>query len=80
MKLEKFLDNKGKLGEHDALELGLAMLEKLEELHSIGVLHSNVSTSSIYLIGGDISKLYFLDLDLAIWEPLQILNSDSHYF
>jgi len=44
------------------------------------VLHSNINPSSVYLLEQDIQRLCFLDLELAIWEPSEILGSESQYF
>lgn len=68
------------LSEKEVINLGLNLLKELEKLHNIGVIHSNINPTSVYLIEGKIEKLGFLDLELAIWDPLTILGSDSPYF
>lgn len=68
------------ISEKEVIDLGLNLLKELEKLHNIGVIHSNINPTSVYLIEGNIEKLGFLDLELAIWDPLTILGSDSPYF
>lgn len=68
------------LSEKEVIDLGLNLLKELEKLHNIGVIHSNINPTSVYLIEENIEKLGFLDLELAIWDPLNILGSDSPYF
>lgn len=68
------------MNEIDTINLGLRLLNQLEVLHNIHVIHSNINPSSIYLIEEDIQKLSFLDLELAIWDPIEILGSDNTYF
>lgn len=68
------------MNEVETINLGLRLLEGLEVLHQLKVKHSNINPSSIYLIEQDIHKLAFLDLELAIWDPVQILGSDNPYF
>ncbi len=62
------------------LDLGLLMLDQLETLHAINVLHSNINPTSVYLLDEDINKPRFLDLELAIWEPLDLMGVDNVYF
>ena len=66
--------------ETSVIELGLNLLSELERLHKIGVIHSNINPTSVYLLEGNIEKLAFLDLELAIWDPIEILGSESPYF
>ena len=68
------------LDEEEAIGICLQLLEQLETLHKIQVIHSNVEPDSVYLLGDDINKLAFLDLELAIWDPLEILGIESRYF
>ena len=68
------------MNEIETISLGLKLLDELEVLHSINVLHSNINPSSVYLIEQDINRLRFLDLELAIWDPIEILGSESAYF
>jgi serine/threonine protein kinase len=81
----KFFNNKkgSKLvciSEREAIDLGMRLLQELETLHNFNVLHSNIHPSSVYLRENDISQLAFIDLELAIWEQMQILNTESTYF
>jgi serine/threonine protein kinase len=68
------------MNEEQAIELGMHLLDQLEILHNMDVLHSNINPTSVYLLEQDITKPAFLDLELAIWDPMQILNSSSRYF
>jgi serine/threonine protein kinase len=68
------------LSEKEVINLGLNLLKELEKLHKIGVIHSNINPTSVYLIEGNIEKLAFLDLELAIWDPPNIVGSVSPYF
>jgi serine/threonine protein kinase len=68
------------MSERDVIELGLQLLEQLETLHTMHVLHSNINPSAVYLVESDIKHLQFLDLELAVWEPLEILGVNSTYF
>lgn len=82
---QKFFSNKkgSKLvciSEREAIDLGMRLLQELETLHTAQVLHSNIHTSSVYLQENDINQLAFIDLELAIWEQMQILNTESTYF
>jgi serine/threonine protein kinase len=62
------------------IKFGLDLLIELEKLHKIGVIHSNINPTSVYLLEGSIERLGFLDLELAIWDPIEILGSQSPYF
>jgi len=66
--------------ELDAISLGLKLLDELEILHNMKVIHSAINPSSVYLRGGDIAHPAFLDLELAIWDPKTILEYESEYF
>lgn len=66
--------------ELEAIDLGLELLQKLETLHNISVVHSNINPSSVYLVDQNVNDLAFLDLELAIWDPIEILGSESPYF
>lgn len=44
------------------------------------MIHSNINPSSVYLFEGNIEKLRFMDLELAIWDPEVILGVNSSYF
>lgn len=81
-KLERLHSNwyKPCMSEKDVIKLGLNLFQELEKLHKIGVIHSNINPTSVYLIEGNIEKLAFLDLELAIWDPIEILGSESPYF
>lgn len=68
------------LSETEAIALGLAIINELEKLHSIGVLHSNLNPISVYLIDNSLATVSFLDLELAIWEPNDIQLEESRYF
>lgn len=68
------------MSELESIDLVLNLLDQLEILHSMHVLHSNINPSSVYLLEKDIQKLSFLDLELAIWDPIEILGSESAYF
>ena len=68
------------MSELETIGLGLRLLEGLMVLHKLKVMHSNINPSSIYLLERDIQKLAFLDLELAIWDPVTILGSDNPYF
>lgn len=68
------------MNEEEAINLGLRLLDQLEILHNMQVLHSNIHPTSVYLLEKDIKKPVFLDLELAIWDPMEILNSSSRYF
>jgi hypothetical protein len=68
------------LSEIEVLELGQTLLDQLETLHSINVLHSNINPTSVYLIDEDIHKPRFLDLELAVWEPRDLVGFDNVYF
>ena len=54
------------MSERQVISLGLNLLNELEKLHKIGVIHSNINPTSVYLLEGNIEKLAFLDLELAI--------------
>mmetsp|Transcript_26594 Transcript_26594/g.47773 ORF Transcript_26594/g.47773 Transcript_26594/m.47773 type:complete len:850 (+) Transcript_26594:141-2690(+) len=66
--------------ETEVIELGLRLLDQLDTLHNMHVIHSNINPSSVYLIEGNIEKLRFMDLELAIWDPEVILGVNSSYF
>ncbi|CAG9319478.1 unnamed protein product [Blepharisma stoltei] len=68
------------MSELETIDLGLELLDKLEVLHNIHVVHSNINPSSIYLVDQNIHNLAFLDLELAIWDTLEILGVESPYF
>lgn len=80
--IEKVHENwcKPCMSETQVISLGLNLLTELEKLHNIGVIHSNINPTSVYLIEENIEKLAFLDLELAIWDPIEILGSESPYF
>ena len=54
------------MNEQETIQLGLRLLNELEVLHNIHVIHSNINPSSVYLLDQDIHRLNFLDLELAI--------------
>jgi serine/threonine protein kinase len=68
------------LSETEAITLGLAIINELEKLHSIGVLHSNLNPISVYVTDNSLDSVSFLDLELAIWEPADIQLEESRYF
>ena len=68
------------LSEMQAIKLGLDLLGQLEILHSMQVIHSNISPTSVYTLDGNIEELKLLDLELSIWEPMRLLGVDSEYF
>jgi hypothetical protein len=65
------------LTEHETIELGQKLLVQLNELHKEKVIHSNLNKSSVYWVDGEIQ---FLDLELAIWDPIDILKKPNAYF
>ena len=65
------------LTEHEAIQLGQKLLTQLSELHKEKVIHSNLNQSSVYWVDGEIQ---FLDLELAIWDPIDILKKPNAYF
>lgn len=68
------------LSEIEAIQLGLNLLGQLEILHSMQVIHSNISPTSVYTLDDNIEQLKLLDLELSIWEPVKLLDVDSEYF
>ena len=66
--------------ETETIELGLLLLEQLEILRNIKVQHSNINPTSVYLQDGVFTKPRFLDLELAIWEPIELMEVDCVYF
>ena len=68
------------LTETDTIELGLLLLDQLEILRNIKVQHSNINPSSVYLQDGQPNMPRFLDLELAIWEPIELMEVDCVYF
>ena len=65
------------LTERETIQLGQKLLDQLNELHKEKVLHSNLNQSSVYWVDGEIQ---FLDLELAIWDPIDILKKPNAYF
>lgn len=82
---EKFPFKQGKRNiicftELETIGLGNSLLHQLEKLHNLKVLHSNINPSSVYWIEQESDKIQFLDLELAIWDPVEILGYENPYF
>ena len=82
---ERFPPKPGKhniicMNEQETISLGLKLLSELDILHNLNVVHSNINPSSVYLVDQNNHKFDFLDLELAIWNPKEILGSDNPYF
>ena len=43
----------------------------------MNVMHSNINPGSVYLLDEDITKPRLNDLELAVWEPIDLMGVDN---
>jgi hypothetical protein len=68
--------------EYDTIKIGLHIIDLLEVLHSKKIVHTNLTPSTIFLRGRDISRMCFTSLYHCCWqtkETLKNFNIDDEY-
>jgi hypothetical protein len=60
--------------EFEVIGITLKIINLVEELHSRGIVHTNLAPESIFMLDGDIDQMCFLNLYHASWNPKQLLK------
>ena len=62
------------ISEVEAIDITLKLIELIQTLHSLNIIHTNFNPSEIYLKEKSLDKMFFMNLYYCSWETLNTLG------